>query len=488
MRKPRRSADWLEYEKVKKYANSEKKLKKFPTEGYLKAALIYPNSYSLLAGNLGFSRVFEIANSIADVTCQRFFFDKRFTKFYSLDSLRPLDEFKVWMFSISYELDFFNLLEILKRFKVPLLAKEREDVHPLILIGGPLVSINPELFTHIADIIYHGEAEVNLENILYLIVESIKLGRKKLLEKVTDLEGISIPILNKKSLKDAVYHESIYDPASSVFLSKYGEFGERILIETGRGCFRKCKFCTIGNLYGYFRPVKVDAFIKKINALNLSNGAEIGLVAPAVNDHPRFNEILDFLEKKNLKFSLSSLRIDKIDSKLLEGLLRSGQNMLTVAPETGSEKLRKSLNKNINDEEIFEKILMAKKMGFKKIKIYLMIGLPEETNEDLFLTVKMLNQISKMEFNEIVVSINPFIPKPGTPFGNYKFLNTKKLLEKQKVLKVDLKNVKVNFESLREGIIQYKLDHLNSNEVLEIIHAFDKSDRNGTIKILKKLI
>lgn len=488
MRKPRKSDDWLEYERVRRYVDSERKFEKFPVEGYLKTALIYPNSYRFLVGNLGFSRVFELANGVADVTCQRFFFDNRFTKFYSLDSLRPLDEFKIWMFSISYELDFFNILEILKKFKVPLLAKERENIHPLILIGGPLVHINPELFVYIADVIYHGEAEVNLGSVLYTMVKSINLGRKKVLENLANLENLSIPILSKKSFKDAIYHKSIHDPASSAFISKYGEFNERILIEIGRGCFRKCKFCIIGNSYGYFRPVKLEAFIRKIDSLDLSNDRELGLVAPAVNDHPKFDKILDFLEKRNLKFSVSSLRIDKISPKLLEGLLRSGQNTLTIAPETGSERLRRFLNKDISNEEILEKVLMAKRMGFKKIKVYLMIGLPEETSEDLFLTIKMLEQFSKMGFNEVIASVNPFIPKPGTPFANYRFLDARKFLEKQRVLKVKLKNVKVNFESFKESIIQYKLDHLGSDKVLKIMRIFSKSGKGKTIKILRESV
>ncbi|MCD6546209.1 MAG: radical SAM protein [Thermotogae bacterium] len=491
MRKPRRTLDWKEYENINKYASSEKRLKKFSTEGYLKVALIYPNSYKTLAGNLGFHRVFEVANSIPGVSCERFFYDKRFNRFYSLDSLRPLDEFKIWMFSISYELDFFNLMDILKKLRIPLLVHKRGERHPLIVIGGPLVTINPNLFVHIADIIYHGEAEVNLSHLLSKISESLHKEKEKLLKKVSELENISVPILNKMAHEEAIYRDVIHDPAGSVFLSKFGEFGDVFLIEVGRGCFRGCKFCTIGNLYGYFRPIRVGAFIKKVedtlSQIDNIRDFKMGLVAPAVNDHPKFDEILDYLERRNIRFSLSSLRVDKIDEKLLKGLLRSGQNMLTIAPETGSEKMREFLNKNISDEEIYDKVSMARKLGFKKIKLYLMIGLPEETKEDLELSAKMIDRISSMGFNEIVISVNPFVPKPGTPLENHKFLSIKELLEKQEVLKVKLKNVKVNFESLRESFIQYKLDHLDSRKSLKVIQVFDANGKQETFKLLKEM-
>lgn len=491
MRKPRRTVDWKEYELVKKYSDSEEKLKSFSKEGHLKVALIYPNSYRILSGNLGFQRVFEIANSVSGISCERFFYDEKFNRFYSLDSLRPLDEFKVWMFSISYELDFFNLVDILKKLKVPVLADERKEVHPFVLIGGPLVTINPELFYHIADLIYHGEAEVELKNVLNEISKHLTDGKKVVFEVLRDISTVTVPSLNKKAVGEAIYREVINDPAGSIFLTKYGEFKDSFLIEIGRGCFRKCKFCTIGNLYGYFRPVKVSAVKEKLErALALlkdTRDFKVGLIAPAVNDHPKFEEILDYLEYRNIRFSVSSLRADTINEKLLRGLLRSGQNMLTIAPETGSEKLRTFLNKKISNELIYDKISLAKNLGFKKIKLYMMFGLPDETEEDLIESAKMIEKVSNMGFNEVVVSVSPFVPKPRTSFENLSFQNIKILNEKQKVLKVRLKNVKVNIGSFRESFIQYKLDHLDSQNILLLLKVLEERGKSEALNFIKNL-
>lgn len=481
MRRPRNSYEIDEIRKLKLIRSSEMFLSGSSPSGSIRVAFIYPNSYRLMCSNLGYNRIYQIMLE-KGLNVHRFFYDSNFRRFRSLDSYTPLDEFELLFFSVSYELDWFNIIDILMKLKIPILGDERRN--HLIFVGGSLPTINSDLFQPLADVIFHGEAEEELPKVLDVLKESIGVEEKKegIILKLgkMNLRTVSIPSLNITAMESGIYRNVLNDPAHSIFTSRFCEFKNRFLVETGRGCFRKCKFCVISGKFGFFRPVRVEALKRVLDTI--PKGLNVGLVAPSVNDHPRISDILDILERRKIGFSVSSLRIDGLNEKLLLGLLRSGQKTLTVAPETGSEELRHRIGKDISDEVIHEKLKLANRVGFRKLKMYFMVGLPGEKLEDVEEIPKLVGKIMDIGFDEVIISLNPFIPKPGTDFENERMEDEKSLREKITILRKNLSKIssKLSGESIRESKLQHILDFITKDDVRGFLEELDKKSKNET--------
>ena len=468
MRKPRKSSDYQEYYEVLKYRKGEKVLKDFPNSGRMKLALIFPNKYHVAASNLGFSFVAKTFNEFG-ITCERFFHEEWFRKYYSLETQSPLDEFMIWAFSIHYELDFFNVLDLLKNKGIPLSWKERNVDHPMIIIGGSLTYFAPFMFWEIADVIYHGDLEEHFEK----FAKSLLIGEKdKILNLLSNIPTVTIPSKEKIFERLAVCRNLNDNPAYSHVIPSHGEFSKKLLVEIGRGCIRKCKFCVAGHTQKPARFVKPDVFE---NIARKYKEEAFGLISATITDYPWLDDILNILEKYSIKFSVSSMRMDGISPRLLMLLKRSGQKTFTVAPEGGSQKIRDILGKDLKEKDIENALKMGKKAGFDRIKMYFIYGIEEENEEDLIAIKELADFARSLGYTKITLSLNPLIPKPKTPFEKRTMLSFHELRERFAFLKRILKGYRITFEGIRESIIQHKLafaDKFLSKEWIEIYKKF----------------
>ncbi|HHW02976.1 MAG TPA: radical SAM protein [Thermoanaerobacterales bacterium] len=434
---------WEDTKKIKELAEEEisfvpfKNFKSVPTN----VVLIYPNSYSLGMSNLGFHSIYSQINSREDSLCHRAFAslgDNDFSKIRAFESGQPLDVYDIIAFSISFELDYINVLKILDRSGLPVLAKDRE--RPLVIAGGPSVTFNPEPLAPFFDAFVIGEGEEVIHEIIETFANIKYRSKQEILEGLSALQGVYVPAFYKVEYdgKGRVSEFSVKTevPArirkrwikrlddiktESVILTPNTEFKDMFLLEVSRGCGRNCRFCMAGYCYRVPRERSLGCVLERAE-FGSKYKKKIGLVGAAISDYSHIDEISEKFIKKQIKFSVSSLRADTLREPLMEGLARSGHRTLTIAPEAGSQRLRNLINKGIDESHVINSINLAYKYGICNIKLYYIIGLPTETDGDIdemidFL-IKIKDFMKKMgnKTGNLSISVNPFIPKPWTPF------------------------------------------------------------------------
>jgi radical SAM superfamily enzyme YgiQ (UPF0313 family) len=446
----------------------------------LRVALCYPNFYKIGMANLGFQSVYELFNRIPEVSCERVFlpdddelreYERARTPLLSLESQTPVRDFDLLAFSISFETDYLNMARMLKLSGVPTWARERTHHDPLVIMGGAASFLNPEPIADFTDVVAVGEGEILVPRLVDLLFEnSDEDGTKEdLLLKLARVgRGFYVPSLyevtyhadgtieayapkaegvpasvgrivaaeNPKegSLRramrrgDAEVVERLKEPEvfapSTIIWAPDAEMGERLLVEISRGCSQGCRFCWAG--YNYWPPRVVPARDILAKAAEWRGRTDkIGLVSTAVCDHPEISEILQGLRGMGYKISVSSLRLDQIEEELLDVLVESGDQQIAVAPETGSDRLRKVINKNLTNDEIVDICGAVFDRGMLTVKLYMMAGLPTETDEDLEAMVELVERIKNRMLEagrrfgragKIIPALNGFVPKPNTPF------------------------------------------------------------------------
>lgn len=452
-------------------------------------ALCYPNQYSVGMSNLGMHIIYHQINAREDSAAERFFLpDKYLQKQYehsntpllSLESQNPLYEFAVIGFAISFELDYFNILEMLSLGKVKLLAADREENDPLVIAGGPCATFNPEPLHLFIDAFIIGEGEETINNFLdvYLTARKKGLSRQEALFCLASVPGVYVPAfythqydtagkllhieaaenVPHKVARQWVKNIDAY-PGHTVIKSKHTEFNF-YLIETARGCGRHCRFCMAGYCFRVPRNRSVAAIKAMIE--NVPAQKKIGLMGAAVSDHPQIDEICRFINEKKHPMSVASFRADSVTQLLVDSLAASGQKTLTLAPEAGSIKLRHIINKGIEDEHLYKSIDMGIKAGIHNFRLYIMVGLPEEDDEDIDAIIKMAidlrNYMDKNKAHgKLTLSINPFVPKPFTPFQWMPMADMKRISLVLKYIRTSLKKIKyveVLTESPKESYLQ----------------------------------
>jgi radical SAM superfamily enzyme YgiQ (UPF0313 family) len=390
--------------------------------GKIHIALIYPNSYYLGMSNLGFQTVYSILNSYDNIVCERVFWEPQKRKPeqpISLESQRPLPDFDVLAFSISYELDYFNVVQILKASNIPVLAVDREERHPLVIAGGPCITANPMPLSSFFDCFAIGDGEVILPGFMNTLTQGIEGKKDELLKKLAAQPGIYVPShYDEKPVRRQWLTDLDSVATTSVILTPDTEFANVYLVEIARGCGWGCRFCLAGFQFRPFRFRPLDSLIRQAEkGLKYTN--RIGLLAAAVSDHPEVGELAHMLHRMNAEISVSSLRFRPFSQTLIRALAKSGTQNITLAPEAGSERLRRIINKCVAESDIIEAVDKIANLGIRQIKLYFMIGLPTETDADIEEIIKLaLNLKERVEgtVTRIAITVEPFVPKAGTPF------------------------------------------------------------------------
>ncbi|NHI92855.1 MAG: radical SAM protein [Candidatus Lokiarchaeota archaeon] len=390
-----------------------------------KFALCYPNEYRAGISNLGMQLLYFLLNENNNIICERFYYlKKKEAKPTSIESSRTLNEFDIIGFSLQYENDYHNVLSMLNQSSIPIKSIDRKDGFPLIIAGGPITT-NPIPLKPFIDLFIIGDFEPIYEKFFEILIES--RNKNDFLEHIVSVQGIYVPSYEPKKVLKSIQLDlnTSYHPIQQVIptsqqkLEKKVAFQESMLVEVSRGCPRECNFCMIGCQARPFRTRKLK-YLKEIilNGLKINKLKKITLIGAGISDHPELVDICKFLVENQIQFSVPSIRIDKISEDLLDVLKLSGNRTLTVAIEASSPHLRKKISKDINNEKIFQTLSLLKEYEISNIKFYFMIGLPTENEEDVKKIPKFYSKVNMMGYStrSLKLSVNPFIPKPHTPF------------------------------------------------------------------------
>ncbi len=382
--------------------------------GRLPIALLYANSYYVGMSSLGLQTLYRLLNRRPDVVAERVFWAEGQAP-YAIESQEPLASFAVVAATVSFELDILHLVDMLRRAGLPVLAAERDEDAPLILAGGPVPTANPELLAPLIDAAFIGEAEEQLDQLLDVMVQTAGAPRSERRASLARLPGLYVPDesplpVTRLQVKDLDRH-----PVHSVVLTDDTEFGDMYLIEVSRGCSRGCRFCLAGHIYRPLRQRSVPVILEQARE-GLQHRRTLGLVGAAVSDYREIDSLLAGLRELGAQIAVSSLRVNPLPESLLAALAASRTQTLTLAPEAGCERLRRLVSKGVTEEQILTAAERADAHGFPQLKLYFMIGLPGETEEDV-LAIAELTQAVKARFRRrITVHVTPFVPKPHTPF------------------------------------------------------------------------
>jgi len=429
--------------------------------GRINICLVYPDTYHIGMSNLGFQGIYTLLNRRADVVCERAFlpddeemseYIRTGTEMVSLESKRPLNRFDIIAFSVSFENDYPNIPLILRLSRIPFLRKvRREGVYPLLIMGGICAFFNPEPLSEVFDICFIGEGEEMLEEFLDLY--KVSKDREGLFREAMKIEGLYLPEFYEITYDNKGVHRRALSGAPEVIkrrrvkdinnpafrasiITPDAEFSDMCLVEVMRGCPWSCRFCVTGFVYKPVRKKDLTHIIEDIRSL--PEAKRYGLIGPSLTDYPDIKEVLNL---EGVEFSITSLRAGKKSAEII-GLLR-GVKSVSIAPEAGTERLRKVINKRITEDDILESSSLLLSEGIENLRLYFMIGLPTERDEDIDGIVDLVRRIRESNTGgNIILTISTFVPKPFTPFQWHPMEAIETVKERLKTIKKGLKNLR----------------------------------------------
>lgn len=454
-----------------------------------KVAIVYPNTYFVGMSNLGLHIIYEEINRHPSSVCERIFlpekkeldvYDKTKTPLMSVETQRPMHQFDVVAFDVTFEMDYFHIPLMLRHGRVPVMSEDRTSFDPIVIAGGPCATFNPEPFADFIDAFIIGEGE----GIVTAVLERIRKGREngesreETIAALAQIDGVYVPVLytpqyddNKRfvgyDIADGApkiirrHFEPLTSGGETVIATNFTEFGAMYIIEVARGCGRHCRFCMAGYCFRVPRVRPLDILKEGVDRAE-KLGKKVGLMGAAISDYPEVDDLVTYIRSKDMRYSCASLRADSLTQAVVDGLAESGQKTITIAPETGSERLRRVINKGISEENLRTAAQLSAKSGIQHMRLYIMIGLPTETDEDIDAIVGLAErtQAHMAEVGckgRLTLSINPFIPKPFTPFQWMAMDHQKSVEKKLQYIKKSLqknRRIEVLVESPKEAYIQ----------------------------------
>ena len=454
-----------------------------------KVAIVYPNTYFVGMSNLGLHIIYEEINLHPSSVCERIFlpekkeldaYDKTKTPLMSVETQRPMHQFDVVAFDVTFEMDYFHIPLMLRQGRVPVMSEDRTGFDPIVIAGGPCATFNPEPFADFIDAFIIGEGE----GIVTAVLERIRKGREngesreETIAALAQIDGVYVPVLytpqyddNKRFVGYDIaegapktirrHFEPLTSGGETVIATNFTEFGAMYIIEVARGCGRHCRFCMAGYCFRVPRVRPLDILKEGVDRAE-KLGKKVGLMGAAISDYPEVDELVTYIRSKDMRYSCASLRADSLTQAVVDGLAESGQKTITIAPETGSERLRRVINKGISEENLRTAAQLSAKSGIQHMRLYIMIGLPTETDEDIDAIIGLAErtQAHMAEVGckgRLTLSINPFIPKPFTPFQWMAMDHQKSVEKKLQYIKKSLqknRRIEVLVESPKEAYIQ----------------------------------
>jgi radical SAM superfamily enzyme YgiQ (UPF0313 family) len=488
-----------------------------PHAGRLRVALAFPNTYFVGMSNLGLQTVYRLFNADERVVCERVFLPPRpevlamrgrREPLVTLESGIPVRDFDVFAFSVSFEWDYPNIVTMLRLAGLEPRAERRHPLDPVVVIGGAVTFVNPEPLAPFADIVAAGEGELLVPAIVEAFADSGTRDRRALLERMARTTGCYVPSLYEPEYdgpgrvaairprsgtgapdvvrKAAVKATERLDPPATSIFTPDTEFGSRLLIEVVRGCANLCRFCWAGYNYLPVRPFPADRILELAEAAR-PHANRVGLVSIALCDHPEIERILSRLVAMGYGISPASLRLDDLTDPILRLLRESGERTITIAPEAGTDRLRRVINKTVTNDEILDRADLIFRSGIENLKLYYMIGLPGETDEDLSairdLTLAIRARMqhharARGAIGRLIASVNPLVPKPGTTYQWLPMTHARDIDRKVDRLRglVDgIDNVFFNIKSERHSYYQGLLS-LGDRRVAEVV---ERVEANG---------
>ena len=508
-------SSWEQRERARAILAREVGAVRKPHADRLRVALAFPNSYFVGMSNLGFQAVYRLFNERDDTVCERVFLPPRQEladaltsglRLITLESQSLVADFDLLAFSVSFEWDYPNLLTMLRLAGLPLRASERDDRHPLVVLGGATSFLNPEPLAPFVDVVCAGEGEVLVPALVEaarggggraavgrrlagrpgMYVPSlvdVRYGAGGEVEAFAPVEGsgVSLPV-PKAALRAA----EMGDPPATAVFSPDTEFGSRLLVEVVRGCANLCRFCWAGYNYLPVRAFDADRILRLAESAR-PHASRVGLVSIALCDHPEIERILARLLELGYRISPASLRLDDLTEPIVRMLRESGERSITIAPETGSDRLRRVINKTVTNAEVLDRAELVFASGIENLKLYFMIGLPTETDDDLVairdLTVRLREAMlrharGRGTVGRITASVNPLVPKPGTAYQWAPMERpeiTERKMKRLRQLVAGLDNVHFSIKSERHSFYQALLS-LGDRRVAP---AVEEAERNG---------
>jgi radical SAM superfamily enzyme YgiQ (UPF0313 family) len=416
--------------------------------GAYRIALGFPNSYEIGMSNLGFQWVYRLFNRVPDLVCERFFHEEG-EPAVTFESGAPLSEFGLLAWSLSWEMDVVNIVRTLSAAGIPLRRDARDERHPLLLVGGDIARMNPAVLSPFVDAFALGDGE----RLVPVIADLAKRGldRQTFLDEIARMPGFFVPAVqgeraegsenSRVVIQQPMSRKEIradFEVPHTTILTPRTELSDKLLIEISRGCTEMCRFCWAAYAMAPIKQYPAASILRVAREARVLTD-RTGLIATAVCDHPQIIEILEGLAALEYHIALSSIKIDAIEDPILAVLAKQGERALAIAPEAGNERLRRHVNKKVSDEMLFEKARLVFARGFTRLKLYLQVGLPSETDADVADIVGMVGALREIAVAEgrrfgrvadLVPSVNAFIPKPHTPYEDESLADEGALKEK----------------------------------------------------------